>query len=257
MALEILILVTVLAFVLEYFDAGVGMGFGIMTPALILLGFSVLEVVPAVILASTVLSLSAAFFHHAFRNVDLSHDSKEFKITLVLTGFGIVAIFIGAVIAVNLPAEIVKVYIGLLMAIIGVVIFVTEKQEKHKFSWFRLIGLGSVASFNKGVTGGGYGPVLAGGQILTGVSPKKAVGITAFSEGIISLAAIITYFILDFAFFNWPLTIALIIGGGVGSPLAAFTVSKIEEHYLRISIATLSILLGLGVIFEIIFRTVF
>jgi hypothetical protein len=38
-----------------------------------------------------------------------------------------------------------------------------------------LLGLGLLGSFNKGLSGGGYGPLLTIGQILSGVNAKSAV----------------------------------------------------------------------------------
>ena len=67
------LLMAALAFVLEVVDASFGMGYGtILTPALLMLGFDALMVVPAVIASQLVGDFLAVFFHHQFKNVDMS-----------------------------------------------------------------------------------------------------------------------------------------------------------------------------------------
>ena len=76
----LLIAVIFLAFVLAFFDTGLGMGFGTtIAPILILLDFNVLEVIPAVLLVNTVIGLEAAFFHHIFKNVNFKIKERYFK----------------------------------------------------------------------------------------------------------------------------------------------------------------------------------
>ena len=42
----------------------------------------------------------------------------------------------------------------------------------------------TIASFNKGTSGGGYGSVVTGGQLPAGVDGENAVGITSIAEGL-------------------------------------------------------------------------
>lgn len=245
-ATGLLIAAAVFAFILQFFDASVGMGFGEITALLLILGFAPIETIPAVILASAVLSLFASFLHHDFRNVDLSHDSPSLKVALILTGFGVVGITLGALVAINLPEFILKLYIGLLVSIIGITLIINH-AKKREFSWGGLISLGSLAAFNKGISGGGYGPVLAGGQILSGVQAKKAVGITSLAEGLVSIAGVAAFFFISNNF-NWLLILALIAGGAVATPIAAYAVNKIEPKTLRKYVGVVSLFLGLALV---------
>ena len=135
---ELIIPVVIAAFILEFFDASAGMGYGEITALLLLLGFAPLQSVFAVILSSAVLGLVASFFHQNFKNIDFGFEKKEFKITLVLTAFGVLGILIGALIALNLPEFFLKAYIGLLVIIIGLTILI-KRHKKHPFSWKRII----------------------------------------------------------------------------------------------------------------------
>ena len=251
MIFELFISVIIISFIFQFFDSYAGMGYGTLTPILLLLGFPVIEVVSAVILASSILSLLAGFLHHGFQNIDL-RTKKNKQILLILISFGIVAVIIGAFTAINIPEKILKIYIGLLIIIIGASLFIFKK--KRKFSKKRLMFFGSLASFNKGISGGGYGPVLAGGQISSGVKSKQAVGITAFSEGVVSLIGFLIYlFINGMNHTNWGLVVSLLIGGIISTPLAVLGVKKTKSKKLKYYIAAASIMLGIATIFEVFF----
>ena len=77
----------------------------------------------------------------------------------------------------------------------GIIIIATLKL-KSKFSWFKIVTLGTIASINKGMSGGGYGPLVMGGQMLSGVDVKKAIGITSFAESLTCFAGVTMYFLL-------------------------------------------------------------
>ena len=117
-------------------------------------------------------------------------------------------------------------------------------NRKFKFSWKKIAGLGLVASFNKGISGGGYGPVVTSGQILSGVEGKSAVGITSLAEGLTCAVGIVTYLLIS----NNPLDLKLapfIITGAVLSiPFSVKSVKKITEKRFKLAIAILTIALG-------------
>lgn len=251
MIFELFLSVIIISFILEFFDAYAGMGYGTLTPILLLLGFAPLESVSSVIFASAVLSLMAGFMHHGFKNIDLK--SKRNKDVLsILVFFGLIAVIIAAFVAINIPELILKLYIGTLIATIGASIFISKK--KKRFSKKKLMFFGALASFNKGISGGGYGPVLAGGQISSGIKSKQAVGITAFSEGIISLAGFLIYlFINGWDHINWGLVTSLLIGGVISTPLAVLGVKKTKTSKLKYYIAGASIILGLTIIIKNLF----
>ncbi|SRR6056297_1357655 len=244
---ELIITAFIAAFILQFLDASAGMGYGTLSAILILFNFPPLEAISAVICTGAVLSLLAGFLHHGFKNIDLA-DKKNKKILLVLIGFGIFAITVGVFTAMNIPAFYLKLYIGILVSAIGIFILI-KKSKKRTFSWKRLLFFGSLASFNKGLSGEGYGPVLAGGQILSGVDPKKAVGITALSEGIVSLVGF-SFFILinGMASVNWILIVCLLAGGLISTPLAVYFVKSTKTEKLKYLIGLISLASGLLII---------
>lgn len=250
--MELIISIIFIALLLQFIDAFLGQGYGTMTPLLILMGLAPLQVVFAVILSSAVLSLLAGFFHHIFKNADFSFGSESLKISSILTGFGLIGMLIGVLIAINIPKIWLEIYIALVIITMGFLIL-KKIKAKRKFSWKKLMGFGVLASFNKGITGGGFGPVLAGGQIISGVSSKKAVPITALVEGAVSFIGIIYYLIIGHGiYWNSPLIISLLIGGIISTPLAAFALKRFNPEKLKTAIGLASIALGLFFIVKIL-----
>jgi len=234
-----------LAFALEVIDASFGMGYGtILTPALLFLGYEPLQVVPAVIASQLVGDGLAVFFHQRFQNVDLSIRSKHLEIGAMLAIFSLLGSVAAVLFALKLSKFALNLYIGVLVFVIGVIVLVTRERERE-FSALRLLFLGSVASFNKGLSGGGYGPVVTAGQILTGVDARAAVGITALAEGVACISGLAAY-VWAGKQIDWPLALMLAIGVGLSTPVAALIVKKLNPRHLKVIIGVLT--LGMGVV---------
>ena len=244
-------LVAVLAFVLEVVDASFGMGYGtILTPAMLMLGFDALQVVPAVIASQLVGDFLAVFFHHQFKNVDMSLGSQHLRVGSTLAAFSLVGSIAAVLFALKLSKFALNLYIGMLVVIVGMVVLATGEKARD-FSWLRLLFLGSIASFNKGLSGGGYGPIVTGGQILTGVDARAAIGITSLAEGVSCIAAVLTY-LLSGKSIDWSLALALAIGVAVSTPVAAIIVRRLGRKYLKLIIGVFTVLLGTLTVFKTI-----
>jgi len=233
----------VLAFFLGVVDAGLGMGYGtVLTPVLLMLGFKALHIVPAVLVSQLVGDLLGAFFHHEFKNVDLSLRGKQFRLSMVLGFLSVGGAIIAVLVAVRLPATALNLYIGSLVTITGILVLLT-RNRMYGFSWPRLVGLGFIAAFNKGISGGGYGPIVTAGQMLGGVDPKNAVGVTCLAEALTCIVAMITY-ILAGKSIDWQMATLLSIGVALSTPVAAFIISKVESKRLKVIIGVLTLALG-------------
>jgi len=126
---------------------------------------------------------------------------------------------------------------------IGIALLICFNKE-FKFSWKRISILGLVASFNKGMSGGGYGPVVTGGQLLSGLEGKNAVGITALAEGLTCLVGVIMYVALSRESINWRIAPYIIAGAVLSVPLSAKSVKIINTRILKLAIALLTTSLG-------------
>jgi len=243
MNIELILPIILLAFVCELVDSTLGMGYGTtLTPVLLLLGYEPIEIVPAVLFSEFITGVSAGFFHHEFGNVDLRPGSHDFKVAAVLTGLSVVGVLLAVGVAISVPSWMVKLYIGLLVLVMGLVILKNNNKE-FPFSWRRIGGLGFIAAFNKGISGGGYGPVVTGGQVLSGVRGRNAIGIASLAEGITSVVGVAIYLISGTPI-PWHLAPSLLLGAIFSVPLAAYVVSRIPTGRLTLIIGGFSTALG-------------
>ena len=153
-------------------------------------------------------------------------------------------LLIAVFIAVNIPKWVLEVYIGLLVLAVGLGILLTVGRT-FAFSWRKLVGLGLVAALNKGLSGGGYGPLVCGGQVLSGVGEKEAVGITSLSEGLACIVGVTAYVLTGNGSVDWGLAPSLALGALLSVPLAAITVKKAPVGKMRWAIGGAVTALGL------------
>jgi uncharacterized protein len=244
------ILTAIVAFISEYLDSGLGMGYGTaLAPILILIGYSPLVVIPAILLSQLFTDIAACVTHHKLGNVNFKINSFDFKAALLLGIVSSIGVIIAVIVALRIPRWILTLYIGLLVLAMGVLIIATAKKPV-KFSWRKITGLSFLASFNKGISGGGYGPLVMGGQILSGINPKNAVGITAFAEAITCFVGFIIYLIIGKSI-DWGLTGLLIISAVPAVPVAALTVKYVPADKLRFCAGVLIIILGICTLLKI------
>jgi len=242
-----------LAFFCEFIDSSLGMGYGTtLTPLLLVMGFEPLHVVPAVLFSEFVSGLLAAFYHHNLRNVSFRADSVDSKVALVLSLFSVVGTFAAVLLAVHLSPTVMKIWIGIIVVSMALIILFTLHRQPH-FSWVKITLLGSIASFNKGMSGGGYGPVVMGGQILSGIGVKNAIGITSLAEGLTCLVGLVLYLLLK-PDINLSLAPWLMAGAILSVPFAAHTVRRISEKSMKMIVAAVILVLGILTFIKLIIR---
>ena len=233
----------VMAFFAEYVDSSLGMGYGTtLTPILLLLGYEPLEIVPAIIFSEFLSGTAAGALHHKFGNVDFRKGTRSRKISLVLFSCAILGTIGAVILAVSLPKTIVKLYIGVMIFAMGLLMLFSS-SARIRFSWPRITLIGAVAAFNKGISGGGFGPLLTGGQILSGVSEKNAVGITSLVEGLVCLVGFILYQIFHGGL-NVMIAAALVSGAILSTPMATRTVRVLPDRILRRAMGYTTLVLG-------------
>ena len=155
----------------------------------------------------------------------------------------VIGVVISVLVAIKVPKWILTVYIGSWVFAMGAFVLYTINRPM-KFSWKKLMGVSLLASFNKGISGGGYGPLVMGGQMLSGMQVKNAVGITAFAEAITCFVGFMIYLITGKAI-DWKLTCILIVSAVGAVPIAAFTVKNTASVPLKRYVGILMLILGL------------
>jgi uncharacterized membrane protein YfcA len=230
----------------EFVDSTLGMGYGTtLTPILLLFGFHPLQIVPVVLLSELVTGISAGFAHHTVGNVDIRPGTRAFKVAIVLAACSIVGTVVAVIIAVSIPKIVLNTWIGALIFTVGVIILINvARRTLVRFSWPRVLGIGTVASFNKGMSGGGYGPLVCGGQLLSGIEGKNAIAITSIAEGLTCVVGVIVYTVAG-ELISWRLAFLIIIGALFSVPLSAFAVKKVRARPLTVAIGVLTTALGI------------
>ena len=236
-------MVLVAAFLTGYIDTCVGGGHGtLLTPVLILLGFTAPMVVPAGLLSEIAIGILATILNHRAGNIRLARGEQHRRVLLVLAACSLVGSFIAVTAAVHAPPRWVNAYIGLMIIAVGVLLL-AGRGIPRKFSMRRIAVLGTIAAFNKGLSGGGYGPLLTSGQILSGVGEKGAVSITPPARGLTSLFAVTLYFAVK-GRLELNLAAPLIIGSLLAMPAAVGTITWIEAPLLRKGVTVATLVLG-------------
>lgn len=218
-----------------FVDSCLGMGFGV-TSVSVLITFGV---VPAIASASVhtaeaAVDIISAITHYRLKNVD-------FKISLHMVGPGIIAAVLGALFISGLSLKVAKPFIRVALIVMGLFILYrhlgTYQPRQGGMGKFKAMLLGFVASFVDVAVGGGWGPLGTPALILNGEEPRKAVGIIEFTEPIISFVAVLTFgFTLGFEKFMWDMTMPMIIGGIILTPIAGFLTSKMPRRLLGVLI---------------------
>ena len=268
------------AFIAEYFDSSLGMGYGTtLTPVLLFMGYTPMQIVPAILLSEMITGILAGFAHHFFGNADFKIKtspgnsistgkfrealrpssmiaglrkilSRHLKITLLIASCSIIGTTAAVIIAINLPPIVMKIYIGILILVMGVFVLLTRKKT-YQFSWKKLAAMGTLAAFNKGMSGGGYGPIVTGGQLLSGVESKSAIAITSLAEGLTCLVGVVIYILLTPSI-DWILAPFLVAGAVLSVPISAYTVKLIKTKRLQLIIGIMMLALGIASIVMVV-----
>ncbi|MBU9889944.1 MAG: sulfite exporter TauE/SafE family protein, partial [Candidatus Omnitrophica bacterium] len=255
-----------------------GMGYGTtMTPVLMLFGFTPLQIVPAVLLSELVTGLLSGALHHREGNVNFHFKvlnfqrikdslklpdsvapdvhtygiqvSAHLKVVLLLLSATILGASSAVYTARILSKQWTSLYISIMVIAMGVLILVCFNRQ-FKYSWKRIVGLGLLASFNKGLTGGGYGPLVVSGQMLSGVAGKNAIGITSMAEGITCALGVLIYMLTSKGVTDWRLAPIIIAGAVCSVPLSVKSVKIMNPRLLKVLIAILTIILGFGTLLK-------
>ena len=235
----------------EYMDSSLGMGYGTtLTPLLMLAGFEPLQIVPAVLISELMTGLTAGLLHQRDGNVDFLNDARARRTTLLLGSLS----GIGALLAVWVAVSISKFWLGLFITAIilamGVVILLTRnRQIPYRASG--IVTVGAIAAFNKGLSGGGYGPLVTAGQVVSGLPAKHAVAVTSVAESLTCLIGVLGYLAMGKSI-AWELAVPLALGALLSVPMATLTVSRSSEASLRGIVGLCTLILGVVALIKLI-----
>ncbi len=237
------------AAMMEFIDSFLGMMYGtVLSPLLILLGYEAKQVVPSILISQAVGGFIASWRHHALGNAKFSRGTEDFRVFHTVFWLGTLACVVGVFVSVGIPPRILNTYIAVLVIFIAFMIFA---GKTFIYTRGKLFLLGFISAFNKALSGGGFGPLVAGGQlVLRGRDEKGAIGSTDFAEAPICL---ISFGLWVFArgLPDLSLVVALCIGSAVGGFYGPQALSKvISKQKLKLILGGLVLVEGLGVLYK-------
>jgi len=158
---------------------------------------------------------------------------------VALSTIGAVA---AATVAVKISKELLTLFIATIVIAMGIVVLLTIKRP-FRYRPAGIVAIGAVAAFNKGLSGGGYGPLVTAGQVVSGLPPKNAVAITSVAESFTCVVGLTAYLALGREI-NWGLALPLVAGAVLSVPIATLTVRRMPEKGLRLVVGLVTLALG-------------
>ncbi|MGA4719966.1 sulfite exporter TauE/SafE family protein [Fictibacillus nanhaiensis] len=242
-----LIVLALIGLVAQLIDGSLGMAYGVTSTSLLLVaGIAPAAASASVHLAEVVTTAASGASHIKFGNVD-----RQVVLRLILPGS--IGAFVGACFLSNLPGDLIKPYISIFLILLGIYIlyrFLFKLGEKKAtengkpFTKKQLIPLGLLAGFLDATGGGGWGPVTT--PVLMAkqdMKTRKVIGSVDTSEFAVAVSASIGFFIaLGWEQVEWLWVGALMLGGVVAAPIAAWLVRLIPSHILGVLVGGLIII---------------
>jgi uncharacterized membrane protein YfcA len=230
-----LIVLTVVGFFAQLIDGALGMAYGVTSSSLMLAsGLAPAAASATVHLSEIGTTAASAVAHWRFGNVD-------WKMVGRLGVPGAVGAFAGATFLSSLSTEAAKPWMAGILCALGLYVLVRftfgTLQDRRHHAPLRarfLSPLGLMAGFVDATGGGGWGPVATPTLLVSGrVEPRKVIGSVDTSEFLVAGAASIGFLVgIGNEGVRLPYVLALLAGGLVAAPLAAWLVRHIPAQLL-------------------------
>ncbi|MFS0604983.1 sulfite exporter TauE/SafE family protein [Peribacillus frigoritolerans] len=241
-----LIVFAFIGFLAQLIDGSLGMAYGVTSTSLLLtFGIAPAVASASVHLSEVVTTAASGISHMKFGNVD-----RQALLKLIIPGS--IGAFAGACFLSNLPGNAVRPYISIFLLILGVYVLFrflilskTRSERKSiNISRKKSIVLGLIAGFADATGGGGWGPITTPVLLSQkGVPARKVVGTVDTSEFAIAVSATLGFLIaLGWQEVNWFWVIALMVGGIIAAPIAAWIVTKLPSYLLGVLVGGFIIL---------------
>lgn len=248
-----LIIVALVGLIAQLIDGGLGMGYGVISTSLLLIvGLSPAAASASVHLAEIGTTFVSGISHWRFGNVD-------WRVVLRIAIPGAIGAFIGATVLSSLSADVAAPWTSGILLVLGVYLILrfarhreakTEQNPRPRTGYLAILGL--VAGTVDSTGGGGWGPISTSTMLASGkMDPKKIIGSVSASEFAVSVAASIGFLIgLTNAGIVWQAVVALLIGGVIGAPVAAWLVRKLPTWALGVSVGGVIVATNTNTILE-------
>ena len=253
--MEKLFIFSIIGFLTQLIDGSLGMAYGVTSSSLLLtFGMAPAIASASIHLSEVVTTAASGISHMKFGNVD-----RQALFKLIIPGS--IGAFIGACFLSNVPGDMVKPYISLFLLMLGIYVIIrfvfknkTSSDKKNlNLSTKQAIPLGLIAGFADATGGGGWGPLTT--PILlskSSNSARKVIGTVDTSELAIAISATLGFLIsLGWQDVNWLWVIALMLGGIIAAPIAAWLVKIMPSFLLGVLVGGFIILTNVWTLFKV------
>lgn len=242
-----LIIITIVGLAAQLIDGALGMAYGATSATLLLAaGASPVMASATVHLAEVGTTFASGVAHTRFGNVD-------WRVVAPLALPGAAAAFVGALVLTSIPGEVAKPYVAGFLLLLGLYVFVRfalgvgRRRRPVSTAPLRrrfLAPLGAVGGFLDAVGGGGWGPVTTSTLVASErMEPRKVIGSVDTAEFLVAVAASAGFLLgLGSQAINWAWVGALLVGGLVAAPIAAWLVRHLTPRLLGTGVGTILVL---------------
>ncbi|NYH42319.1 hypothetical protein HNR22_002046 [Micromonospora jinlongensis] len=239
-----LLVLALVGLVAQLIDGSLGMAYGLTSSTLLLVaGVAPAAASASVHLAEIGTTLAAGVAHWRFGNVD-------WRVVTRIALPGAIGAFAGATVLSSISTEAAAPWMAAILFTLGAYLLIRfARPLRTDRVGGRLRGrflgpLGLVAGFVDATGGGGWGPVATPALLVSGrMEPRKVIGSVDTSEFVVAGAASVGFLIgLGTEGFLLPTVAALLIGGLIAAPLAAWLVRIVPAQLLGAAVGGVIVL---------------
>jgi len=237
-------------FFAAFVDGALGMGFG-PTSSTILLGSGMSPAVTSTVvnLAKVASGAAGGIAHWRFRNIDR-------RVVVRLAVPGVLGALVGTTVLTNVDGDQIRPYLAVLLLLMGLRILLRfsrrprEAADRGKPTSTTFDDRGTaVAGAAGGVTNGligAWGPVVTPFLLHRGLAPRYAIGSVNAAEVAVAAAASASLLAsLGSGGLDVGVVLAMLIGGVLAAPLAAYAIRFLPEKGLGMAVAALLLVTNL------------
>ncbi|MBQ1050286.1 sulfite exporter TauE/SafE family protein [Micromonospora sp. C51] len=239
-----LLVIALVGLAAQLVDGSLGMAYGLTSSTLLLLaGVAPAAASASVHLAEIGTTLAAGTAHWRFGNVD-------WPVVRRIALPGALGAFAGATFLSALSTESAAPWMAAILFTLGAYLLIRfSRPLRRNPAAGRLRGrflgpLGLVAGFVDATGGGGWGPVATPALLVSGrMEPRKVIGSVDTSEFVVAAAASLGFLIgLGTEGFLLPIVLALLAGGLIAAPIAAWLVRIVPAQLLGAAVGGVIVL---------------
>lgn len=247
-----LILIALLGVVTQLIVGSMGMGYGVIASTALV---SIAALTPAVASATVHLAelgttSSLGISHARLRNVDWGVVAR-------IAVPGAVGAFAGAQTLSRLSVKAAAPVMSSLLAVLGAYILVRftlgiTTVIRGRLTARFLVPLGLVAGFVDSTGGGGWGSLTTTTLLADGrLEPRRIIGSMDTARFFVSLAAVLGFLTgMGVGQIQWLVVLALMLGGIVAAPVAAYLVKHVRAQPLGVAVGGLILVINTRVIMQ-------